>query len=158
MNLIERNPKDLAPFWIQNLIAARDFMLSVEPSKVDLSWWRQQVGDSADAPSSQNGPATCGTIACFGGWLPHSPFFRDGLGVKLYGHSGAPMIKTVDDDGDEDELSGCEVADYLFGDSNLFDASGHDERYPDASDGPSRPDHRIVLDRISLRLTELGAE
>lgn len=79
---------------------------------------------------------TCGTVACFGGWLSAMPEF-EAMGVKA-GKYGEPKFPGA--------YSTSRVADILFGDDALFDArhkyEGGCEKRANTSD------HEVVTIRL----------
>lgn len=109
-------------------------------NRIDLSDWGHDA-------CHQDGRA-CGTIACFGGWLPFDDHFK-ALGVEVNTPYNYPVIRQYD-------LSEFEVADYLFGDDKLFMWRDNEADRPEEDGGPS--DQEIVLQRIGRRLFELGVE
>ena len=60
---------------------------------------------------------TCGTIACFGGWLPAMPEFAT-MGVKSSKFDGAPYIG--DDEYSRIHFGTDNLADHLFGNHQMF--------------------------------------
>lgn len=140
--LYEISNKERFTFWRENLLEAQKFWGKVNPNNVELSDWRDadaselseaEVEDYAAAPS-------CGTICCFGGWLPWSPYFA-AMGVHPLRQSGAPAIG---EGGSEETGSG--VARYLFGTGYLFEVARSDEAVTHSTD------YDIVAARIRDRL------
>jgi len=92
----------------ENIEAALVEWAKLSPEKVELKDWRQP----------------CGTIHCFGGWLPYFEHFA-ALGVRA-NCGGAPYIAAAYvEDGcaneDEGTVEGMgPVSEYLFGDRTLF--------------------------------------
>ena len=125
-------------FWIQNLREALKMMSGLTSTQVFLDRWS----------SNPNGSA-CGTVACFGGWLPHTPYFQN-LGVIRSQINGSPQLYT--EGLGNYRLCADEVAEYLFGCGALFDhAREHETAVYDSH-------HQIVLARITQCLRELGVE
>lgn len=101
---------------LNNLTKAIQFWLKVPRTSVvnGLGCWRETT-DVTSRP-------TCGSSACFGGWLPHSPYFAK-LGVKINTDSayskGTPVLFVADE-----ILLGKDVALHLFGTRDLFATKG----------------------------------
>ncbi len=83
---------------------------------------------------------TCNTTACFGGWCCHWPTFR-GQGLKAE-RAGRPVLL---------DLSGSSVADYLFGDFDLFLPRGE---HPADKNSLLVDDHTVVMNRLKTLLAE----
>jgi hypothetical protein len=130
-------------FWRTNLIEAQKFWAIVNPDNVDLSDWRDPDG-CEDTPDYATAPS-CGTLCCFGGWLPWSPYFA-ALGVSVSESRGWPVIDEASRDGEY----GGGVARYLFGAYELFDSA---ESREIASYGS---DYDIVAARLAKRLAEVN--
>lgn len=94
----------------KNLTAAVNFWLKVPRDTVTagLNTWR-----SAGAVTTK---PTCGSTACFGGWLPYSPYFSQ-LGVQRRGRFN-PHPVLVENDIIVHEMK--DVAEHLFGERELF--------------------------------------
>ncbi len=87
-------------------------------------------------------PATCNTVACFGGWCAHWPKFQaQGVGLTK---TGAPTM-------DHGTQTACTVAERLFGDYTLFDVRGY-HRFDIRSGFQS--DHDVVMSRLTSLLKE----
>ncbi|QRF63285.1 hypothetical protein [Variovorax paradoxus] len=127
-------PDERAAFWIKNLQAARTLMLSLHPGQVELDHWRHP----------------CGTIFCFGGWLPTDAYFQS-LGVTAEPMLGYPQLPN-----DEDRFEPYKVALVLFGEEALFFARDWLENEYEANS--SHTDRDVVLHRIDARLRRLGEE
>src|SRR5437868_5504182 len=109
-HLYEMTNVERYSFWRNNLLAAQAFWATIEPENVDLSDWRDPDGtEELPVDAGYGVPPTCGTIACFGGWLPWSPYFK-ALGVTVDPERGWPQIGT----GERSEIRDS-VAQYLFG-------------------------------------------
>ncbi|VTU32076.1 hypothetical protein H4CHR_02937 [Variovorax sp. PBS-H4] len=115
-------------FWITNLRAALAMMMLKAEREVSLSTWGND----------------CGTLACFGGWLPYDEHFK-ALGVTTHPFNNAPHIDGVG--------RAFDVADYLFGDFDIFDHRTAREHELDWLS-----DRDIVIRRITNRMRQLGAE
>ena len=109
--------------YLENCKAALEAWQTVPRDKVQLSHWR------------------CGTIHCFGGWLPHFKYFQK-LGVYSIPASGAPYMRG---NGPYNLMYG-EVAQHLFGDMDMFD---------EAQPGELGSDWNIVDTRLRNRIKEL---
>lgn len=83
---------------------AVDFIASRDDNQLDLSEWQRGKRGKIATHSSQ---ATCGTIACAGGWLALNPEF-EALGLQP-GFTGAPRFGSLDG-----ELSGYGALAKLF--------------------------------------------
>jgi hypothetical protein len=87
----------------------------------------------------------CGTVACFGGWVPAMPEFA-AMGVRAV-EDGMPYFKLKNGN----ELLGGHVAGHLFGSNCLFYSRGeckHDGLYRGS-------DHALVTRRLEKHLSEL---
>ena len=83
----------------------------------------------------------CGTLHCFGGWLPYFEHFQ-GLGVVRNRMSGAPEMLI-----DGKLWGGYPVAHQLFGDMDLFDPRVETDR--------GANDWQVVMNRLLKRKQEL---
>ncbi len=111
----------------------------LQRTQIDLSDWGNEC---------TQGSISCGTIACFGGWLPFDDYFK-ALGVEVSLLYRFPVVRQYD-------LAEFEVAEYLFGDERLFMWRDTEQTVAEDEGGPS--DQEIVLQRIGRRLFELGVE
>ena len=141
------NPYTLAPlerytFWRNNLLEAQAFWATVNPDNVDLNTWRDPDGDEEVASDYSVAPS-CGTLCCFGGWLAWAPYFQ-GLGLRASPITGQPLMDFADYG-----VSGCGVANRLFGRFALFDSASYDEADQYGSD------YDIVAARIRNQLAEV---
>lgn len=84
--------------------------------------------------------ATCNTVACFGGWCCHWPAFK-AQGIKAES-DGRPGLL---------DLSGSQVAEYLFGDRDLFLPRGV---HPTDRNSRLVNDHTVVMNRLKLLLAK----
>ncbi len=107
----------------------------------DLNTWRSEP----HACSSLDSPATCNTLACFGGWCAHWPKFQD-QGV-IIDRDGGPFMP-------HHLLVAGEVAGHLFGDYYLFHITGV-HRYD--TDTRRLSDHSVVMNRLTSLLKEAEA-
>lgn len=94
-------PHKITPEQMTNLQAALAAWNQVEPSTVNLDVWRARMDNRYQKPS-------CGSAACFGGWLPHFEHFKS-LGV-IADWDGAPMMRR-----DERLLPNTHISPELFG-------------------------------------------
>ena len=83
---------------------------------------------------------TCNTIACFGGWCCHWPAFK-AQGLKAE-RDGRPRLL---------DLSGSSVADWLFGDIDMFLPRGC---HPADKNSLLVNDHTVVMNRLKTLLVE----
>ncbi len=84
---------------------------------------------------------TCGTQACFGGWIAQVPFFQ-AQGVQSTGAYGSPGMA----DGSLAEVT-------LFGDDDLFNTRG--AHFADSGAHPSASDLDIIRYRLEQRILDL---
>lgn len=82
-------------FWISNLKVARARWLTIPPANVypDLSGWNAAKHPVDYVP-------TCGSVACFGGWVALMPEFN-ALGVYPDTGNGAPLIDFTGPNGED---------------------------------------------------------
>jgi hypothetical protein len=120
---------------LQNCLLATVLWDTVTPRQVYLDDWRRE----------NCGAKSCGMKACFGGWLATWPEFRD-QGVRAH-RDGFPML--VDENGEETGINGFGVAQYLFGDANLFDGRNF---------GGRASQHQQVRERLRRRIEELSED
>lgn len=114
---------------------ARDVMWpSIPPENVapKLGFWAKRLNGRRLVPHIAHPVriATCGTIACFGGWVAQNPYFQ-AQGVRP-SDDGLPMMTT----GTATHY-GSGVAFMLFGDAFLFEYAN--------DPGPA---HQIVTERL----------
>lgn len=133
-----------------NLTEAVKFWLKVprETVTADLTTWRTP---STRCDINTTKKPTCGSPACFGGWLPYSPYFAK-LGVTSASkYSAQPVLKTgrifI-------EYEGKSLARHLFGERELFAS----RRYWDEDNafikelGANYSDWGLVLMRLAYVL------
>lgn len=103
---------------------------------VALKYWQEKPWTEHCTADTK---ATCGTIACFGGWVALYPYFQ-AQGVFPNPVNGAPMMPP---------LAGSEVAEFLFGDADLFRTRGAHR----ADSGFFGTDHELVTNRLKYALS-----
>jgi hypothetical protein len=132
---------------IENVLLAAVLWHKVKPKSVDLGSWSYPTG--------------CGTIACFGGWLVSWPefaakgvgrfaaFTNPGGSCSFDGKPGSPCLES-----DGKLLVDWDVANYLFGDPNMFASRGAncDFSMPDYY---NLTDYQVVANRLERRFEEL---
>ncbi len=101
------------PQQIENIREAIKMWETVPPENVAprLGFWRDGFGDPH---AGQKKPPTCGTVACFGGWLAWWPAFR-AQGVEAW-DGGAPYLTWAS------QPWAYMVSRELFGDDDMFDS------------------------------------
>ncbi|VTU32061.1 hypothetical protein H4CHR_02934 [Variovorax sp. PBS-H4] len=139
-HLYEMTSLERYNFWRTNLLEAQKFWATVNPDNVDLCDWRDPEGEELDEIVDYSTPPSCGTLACFGGWLPWAPYFAE-MGVRQNPGRGTPEIGA----GERYEC-GSNVAKYLFGEWYLFDSR-------ESREGGT--DHAVAATRIANRLAEV---
>lgn len=110
-----------------NQLEARDVMWpSVPEANVDkgLSSWGY---------FSRQGPPTCGTIACFGGWVEAWPPFREQLGLDYRSTPGWSRLRSL----------------FSSGEGKHDDAIFNSRRGHPADDGFEGTDHALVTNRLN---------
>lgn len=134
----------------KNLEEAVKFWLKVprETVTTDLTTWRTP---SRRCEINTTTKPTCGSPACFGGWLPYSPYFAE-LGVTPYSKSEAqPVIRT-----NRIFLAyeGKSLARHLFGEFELFASKNYwDKDYHFIKElGANYSDWGLVLMRLAYVL------
>ena len=101
--------------WLENTQAALLEWRKLDPATVKLAHYRSN-------PHLDTTPS-CGSPACFGGWLPHLEYFR-ALGVVAL-NCGVPGLPRSEGPYLGHELhQGREVAFELFGSVDLFEMRG----------------------------------
>lgn len=114
-------------------------MNHLKNTKTALRYWltvpKENVAEELSFYKSDGGqPHGCGTIACFGGWVPAMPEFA-AMGVTF--RQGFPEYKGH---------SGCGVAMLLFRNGDLFaPASGLESAV-------CKDDHEIVAERLEAHI------
>jgi hypothetical protein len=129
----------------KNLTEAVNFWLKVPRNTVTskLQSWR---GCEYLTPQGLSTPS-CGSTACFGGWLPYSPYFSS-LGVQAVSRlEGHPILRT----NGITEYDGKALAGYLFGERELFAGKYYwSEDYPLIEElGANYSDWGLVLMRLA---------
>ena len=79
--------KDRLMFWLENTRYAKAMWKTVPEKNVDLGAWRRRTELSGDIVEDAMAPVTCGTIACFGGWVAAMPRFVQ-MGVQRTSQGG----------------------------------------------------------------------
>ena len=164
------NSTEVLEFWLKNVVEAEARWREVPAANVveRLEVWRADW-ESRDSVL----PVSCGTVACFGGWVAVMPYFMS-LGVYP-NNDGEPTIskpymETVTEVTHPGISSGFKQAAFkyswhsgsgktatlsnldkvLFGDGTLFD--------PDTSCSGHKKAHGIVTKRLALHRKLLRAE
>ena len=134
-----------------NLTEAVNFWLKVPRNTVKsgLSAWRTTSDENCEINTTKK--PTCGSPACFGGWLPYSPYFAK-LEVTPYSKSEAqPVIRTG-----RVLLAyeGKSLARHLFGEFELFASKNYwDKDYRFIKElGANYSDWGLVLMRLAYVL------
>ncbi len=121
---------------VQNIKEAIVMWKTIPPHNVypGLDDWRDM------SKELQADKVTCNTTACFGGWCCHWPAFKS-QGLKSE-RDGRPRLLG---------LSGSLVADYMFGDFDLFLPRGANsaDKYCLLLN-----DHSVVMNRLKTLLAE----
>lgn len=138
-------------------------MNHLENTKLALKYWLtvppQNVAPGLGSWNRNPGKHTCGTIACFGGWVPAMPEFA-AMGVTA-GIRGEPEMAGM--------LLASDVAKTLFGEvdhawgngfrGNLFDTAGYCayDRDPDLDVDQSyyTDSHGLVVHRLESHIKYL---
>lgn len=103
-----------------NLTEAVNFWLKIPRNTVKsgLSAWRVSSDENCEINTTKK--PTCGSPACFGGWLPYSPYFAK-LNVTPYSKTeGYPVIR---DKKGWVIHEAKDLAQHLFGERELFSTS-----------------------------------
>lgn len=122
---LDTSLEEVLPQWLKNTKEAQEYWKTVRPDLVDLQTYR------------------CGTVACFAGWLPFSPYFKS-IGMTA-APSGEPRLG-------EDGARPFK----LFGGHSLYYS-----RYESAHEGTDYEavvkrldDHLKYLERLEAALAE----
>lgn len=127
-----------------NAIEARDVMWpSVPPENVyqELANWNADT-DASGARARKI--ATCGTVACFGGWCAYWPPFQ-AQGVRLDLFTGAPQVRPRSN---SDLIPIQSASKYLFGVAGLFAVRDHGDMV-DHKAPVGVSDHELVTHRLN---------
>lgn len=135
----------------KNAVFVRDVMWPSIPKKNvihDLESWRgrRNNGDTSDYREDNKSlrKLDCKTVACLGGWVAVSPYFKK-QGVEP-NFMGVPIIK---DKSGEERFIAHEAAWQLFGDHDLFDSRKDHEK---------GSDWKIAMKRIKKLIRETRVE
>jgi len=136
-----------AVFFARNLLAAESLIKAVPKKQVDLTAF--VATEEKPVAESVVTIHTCGAVACLGGWVAVAPHFR-ALGVVPNETSNAPWIPSLGMEDPDD------VADFLFGNGEMFSPRGGSDYDQDIED--SKSDRKAALHRLKARLKELLEE
>jgi hypothetical protein len=134
----------------KNLTAAVNFWLKVprDTVKRGLETWSTPQGTGRGGYIYAK--PTCGAAACFGGWLPYSPYFER-LGVTPRSENEAYPVLRVDG---VIKYDSKDVAEQLFGERELFASKyyWHVDRALVKEMGENASDWGLVLMRLAYVL------
>jgi hypothetical protein len=129
---------------IDNVVTFMFYFRSIPEENVikNLHYWQPTVWKDGESQAyAKDRVATCGTIACAGGWLPFMPEFA-AMGVKM-DDQGRPLFDGC--------YVGADTAEILFGDDRLFNSRwGHPTDQPEWDTDDT--DHDAVMRRFRQQL------
>lgn len=139
-------PNVLLPYWYENLHLARRLWIErVKPNSVYLDNWN----------------TSCGTKACFGGWLATWPEFcllgvaNQSIEGELIASKPSSLEKAFATTKNEGRLANANLPSMLFGESCLFN---HSDAYNEDTGRRTMSQHAEVIKRIDDAIDRLSVE
>ena len=122
-------------------------------TELALRLWRERITPEMVSVDLNSWGTPCGTTACFGGWLPTWPEFRE-MGVRRLGATDGYLPYYYDYKTGKTRVS-FEVAKLLFGDRHLFATRDHDAIGRRIEEPKDLSDYALVVWRLERHIAKL---